>query len=113
MEEITDNLGGGAPATADDGLQTRTFRVMAISVVAAVSAGVAQGMVAPAGYDSERAVLKNSSYEWRDLDPQATLLFFAVQLAQQKLVKGGPQQLVTQASAFDLLELKRQLPRAD
>jgi len=37
MEEITDNLGGGAPAAADDGLETRTFRVMAISVVGAVS----------------------------------------------------------------------------
>jgi NitT/TauT family transport system substrate-binding protein len=81
---------------------------------AAVTAGVAQGMVAPAGYDFERAVLKNSSFEWRDIDAAATLLYFAVQLAQVKLVNGRPQQLVTQASAFEILaELKRQLPRAN
>ena len=80
---------------------------------AAASAGVAQGMVAAASYDFERAVLKNSSHEWRDIDPASTLLFFAAQLAGQKLIKGGPQQLVTQASGFDLSELKRQYPRAN
>ena len=37
MKEMTDNLGGSLPANADEALQTRIFRVMAASVVLAVS----------------------------------------------------------------------------
>ena len=37
MKEMTDNLGGSPPANADEALQTRIFRVMAASVVVAVS----------------------------------------------------------------------------
>ena len=37
MKENTDSLGGSAFATADDGLEARIFRVMAVSVVVAAS----------------------------------------------------------------------------
>ena len=44
MKEITDSLGGVPPATADEALQTRVFRVMTASVL--VAAGVA-ALLAP------------------------------------------------------------------
>ena len=37
MKEMTDSLSGNSPANADEALQTRIFRVMAASVVVAVS----------------------------------------------------------------------------
>ena len=37
MNEIANSLGGGSLSTADEALETRIFRVMAISVIAAVS----------------------------------------------------------------------------
>jgi NitT/TauT family transport system substrate-binding protein len=79
---------------------------------AAVLAGVAQGLFT-VNYETVLAVLKNCKYEWRDIDAEETLRFFALQLAEYKLVKGVPQQLVAQASDYGYVrELKKQFPRA-
>jgi len=81
---------------------------------AAVMAGVKAGMFSPETYDTYLATLKNCTFEWRELDAEASLLFNAVQLSQAKLVKNTPQQLVKLASNFAFLqELKRQYPRAN
>ena len=81
---------------------------------AGARAGFEQGLFGSTSYDILMAVLRNCTFEWRDLDAQASLRFFAVQLADQKLVKGSPQELVTLASAYDYLqELRRQYPRAN
>jgi NitT/TauT family transport system substrate-binding protein len=86
---------------------------VAKDLVAAVRTGVEQGMYTGATYETILAVLRNSTYEWRELDAEASLRFFAVQLADQKLVKGGPQQLVAQSSGFSYLQaLRRQYPHA-
>jgi NitT/TauT family transport system substrate-binding protein len=79
---------------------------------AAVLAGVAQGLFT-ISYDTVLAVLKNCKYEWRDFDAEETLRFFALQLAEYKLVKGVPQQLVGQSSDYAYVrELRKQFPRA-
>lgn len=80
---------------------------------AAVRAAAVQGMFAsPTTYDIALAVGKRCTFEWRDLDAQESLRFYALQLADQKLVKGSPQQLVAQASDFGYVEeLKRQILR--
>jgi NitT/TauT family transport system substrate-binding protein len=81
---------------------------------AAVLAGVNAGMFMPELFDTVLATLKNCTFEWRELDVQDSLLFNAVQLSGQKLVKGTPQQLVERGSSFGYLtELKRQFPRAN
>ncbi|MDP9319834.1 MAG: ABC transporter substrate-binding protein [Chloroflexota bacterium] len=77
---------------------------------AAALSGVTQGFFT--NYESVLAVLKNGRYEWRDLDPEESLRFFALQLADQKMVKGVPQQLVAQSSDYAYMRaLKTQLPR--
>lgn len=45
-------------------------------------------------------VIKDLSYAWRDLDPEETLRFFALRLADAKLVKSTPQQIIAQGSDF-------------
>jgi NitT/TauT family transport system substrate-binding protein len=45
-------------------------------------------------------VIKDLSYDWRALDPEDTLRFFAVKLGDSKLVKGTPQQIIDQGSNF-------------
>ena len=80
---------------------------------AGARAGFEQGLFGSTAYDVLMAVLRNCTFEWRDLDAQTSLRFFAVQLANQKLVKGSPQDLITQSSDYGYLaELRRQYPRA-
>jgi len=80
---------------------------------AAALAGVKKGMYAPEMYDIFLATFRSCTFEWREIDAEASLLFNAVQLSESKLVKGTPKQLVAQASNTGYLaELKRQYPRA-
>jgi NitT/TauT family transport system substrate-binding protein len=81
---------------------------------AAALAGVKAGLYTPELYDTFLAAFRNSTFEWRDIDAEASLLFNAVQLSNLKLVKGTPKQLVAQASNLGYLaELKSQYPRAN
>jgi NitT/TauT family transport system substrate-binding protein len=54
------------------------------------------------GTDEEivNEVIADLSYEWRDLDPEETLRFFALRLADAKLVRSTPQQIIAQGSDF-------------
>ena len=45
-------------------------------------------------------VIHDLSYDWRELDPEETLRFFAVRLADAKLVKSTSQQIIAQGSDF-------------
>lgn len=45
-------------------------------------------------------VIRDLSYDWRDLDPEETLRFSALRLADAKLIKSTPQQIIAQGSDF-------------
>ncbi|HEV2010724.1 MAG TPA: ABC transporter substrate-binding protein [Candidatus Limnocylindria bacterium] len=50
--------------------------------------------------DIVKEVIRDLSYDWRELDPEETLRFFALRLADAKLVKGTSQQIIAQGSDF-------------
>ena len=56
----------------------------------------------PAATDEDivNEVIRDLSYDWRDLDPEETLRFFALRLADAKLVKLSSQQIIAQGSDF-------------
>jgi NitT/TauT family transport system substrate-binding protein len=55
-------------------------------------------------------VIKDLSYDWRGLDPEDTLRFFALRLADAKLVRSTPQQIIAQGSDFAYMrQLKTEL----
>ncbi|HAF11509.1 MAG TPA: hypothetical protein DCK98_15705, partial [Chloroflexi bacterium] len=56
----------------------------------------------PAATDEEivNEVIRDLSYDWRELDPEETLRFFALRLADAKLIKMTSQQIIAQGSDF-------------
>jgi NitT/TauT family transport system substrate-binding protein len=56
----------------------------------------------PAATDEDvmNEVIRDLSYDWRELDPEETLRFFALRLADAKLIKLTPQELITRGSDF-------------
>jgi NitT/TauT family transport system substrate-binding protein len=71
---------------------------------------VSRGFYATASPTDEEVtneVIHDLSYDWRDLDPEETLRFFALRLADAKLVKGTPQQLIAQGSDFAFMRQLR------
>ncbi len=51
------------------------------------------------------------SYDWRERDPEDTLRFFALKLADVKLIKSTPQQILAQGSDFAYMrQLRKELP---
>jgi len=56
----------------------------------------------PAATDEDivNEVIGDLSYDWRELDPEDTLRFFALRLADAKLVKLTPQELISRGSDF-------------
>jgi NitT/TauT family transport system substrate-binding protein len=64
---------------------------------------VARGFVAapsPSEEDLTNEAIRDLSYDWREIDPEDTLRFFALRLADAKLVKSTPQQIIAQGSDF-------------
>lgn len=50
------------------------------------------------------------SYDWRELDPEETMRFFALKLGDVKLVKSTPQQIITQgADVAYLRQLQKEM----
>ena len=45
-------------------------------------------------------VIRDLSYDWRELDPEETLRFFALRLGDAKFIKSTPQQVIAQGSDF-------------
>ncbi len=57
-------------------------------------------------------VIRDLSYDWRELDPEETLRFFALRLADAKLVKMTSQQVIAQGSDFAYMrQLRTELKR--
>jgi NitT/TauT family transport system substrate-binding protein len=55
-------------------------------------------------------VIRDLSYDWRELDPEETLRFYALRLADSKLIKRSSQQIITQGSDFAYMrQLKTEL----
>jgi NitT/TauT family transport system substrate-binding protein len=50
--------------------------------------------------DITNEVIRDLSYDWREFDPEETLRFFALRLADAKLIKSTPQQIISQGSDF-------------
>jgi NitT/TauT family transport system substrate-binding protein len=44
--------------------------------------------------------IKDLPYQWRDYDPEETLRFFALRLADGKLIKKSPQQIMADGTDF-------------
>jgi NitT/TauT family transport system substrate-binding protein len=66
-------------------------------------ARAARDVVAMGGFDDESIVtdtMAMCTYNWRDLDPEDTLRFFALRLADAKLVTKTPQQILAQGTDF-------------
>jgi len=63
----------------------------------------------PAVTDEEivNEVVRDLSYEWRELDPEETLRFFALRLADAKLVKSTSPQIIAQGSDFGYMRQLR------
>ncbi len=64
---------------------------------------VARGFYATASPTDEEItneVIKDLSYDWRELDPEETLRFFALRMGDAKLIKSTPQQVIAQGSDF-------------
>jgi NitT/TauT family transport system substrate-binding protein len=77
---------------------------------ASALAGVSQKFFT--SYETVLAVLKICKFEWRDLDAEDSLRFFALRLAETRQIKSSPPQLVAQSSDYAYVrELKKQLPR--
>jgi NitT/TauT family transport system substrate-binding protein len=50
------------------------------------------------------------AYDWRELDPEETLRFFALRLAEAKLITSTPQQLIAQGTDLAYLrQLRKEL----
>jgi NitT/TauT family transport system substrate-binding protein len=50
------------------------------------------------------------TYDWRDLDPEETLRFFALRLAEAKLITSTPQQLIAQGTDLAYMrQLRKEL----
>lgn len=47
------------------------------------------------------------SYDWREIDPEDTLRFFALRLGDAKLIKSTPQQIIAQGSDFAFMRQLR------
>jgi len=78
--------------------------------------GVARGVQGLPGFNTITDVeilnetIAMPSYEWRELDPEETLRFFALKLADVKLVKSTPQQIIAQGSDVKYLrQLQKEL----
>jgi len=77
--------------------------------VAAAHAAVAGG--ADFADDSiVRETMDMCTYDWRELDPEETLRFFALRLAESKLIKSTPQQLIAQGTDLAYMrQLRKEL----
>ena len=77
----------------------------------AVREGIARGVL---NLDPEIAneVIRDLSFDWRDVDSEETLRFFALRLADAKLIKSTPQQIIAQGSDFAFMrQLRTELKR--
>jgi NitT/TauT family transport system substrate-binding protein len=71
---------------------------------------VARGFYAtpsPTDEDITNEVIRDLSYDWREFDPEETLRFFALRLADAKLIKSTPQQIIAQGSDFAYMREQR------
>jgi NitT/TauT family transport system substrate-binding protein len=84
------DLRGAAKATADKGTYKSTPAVTEQII-----------------YD----IIKDESFDWRQYDPDDTVRFFALRLADAKLVKKTPQQILTDGADFAYFrQLRKELP---
>ena len=76
-------------------------------------ARAARDVVARGSFDNESLVTETMAmctYNWRDVDPEETLRFFALRLAEAGLITKTPQQIITQGTEFAYMrQLKTEL----
>jgi NitT/TauT family transport system substrate-binding protein len=54
----------------------------------------------PTDEDVTNEAIRDLSYDWREIDPEDTLRFFALKLADAKLIRSTPQQIIARGSDF-------------
>ena len=72
--------------------------------------GAAHAAVATGLFDDESIVTETMAmcnYNWRDVDPEETLRWFALRLAEAKLITSTPQQILAQGADFTYLRQLR------
>jgi len=57
-------------------------------------------------------IIKDESFDWREYDPDDTVRFFALRLADAKLVKKTPQQILADGADFTYFRQLRKELRA-
>jgi NitT/TauT family transport system substrate-binding protein len=62
---------------------------------------------APTDEDITNEVIRDLSYDWREFDPEETLRFFALRLADAKLIKSTPQQIIARGADFAFMRQMR------
>ena len=72
-----------------------------------VAGGFNSTAASPVDEDLTNEVIRDLSYDWRELDPEETLRFFALRLADAKLIKSTPQQIIAQGSDFAFMRQMR------
>jgi NitT/TauT family transport system substrate-binding protein len=74
--------------------------------------GAAHDAVATGLFDDESIVTETMAmcnYNWRDVDPEETFLWFALRLAEAKLITSTPQQILAQGTDFTYMRQLRSL----
>jgi NitT/TauT family transport system substrate-binding protein len=68
---------------------------------------VAGGFNSTTASPIDEEIIRDLSYDWRELDPEESLRFFALRLADAKLIKSTPQQIIAQGSDFAFMREQR------
>jgi NitT/TauT family transport system substrate-binding protein len=73
--------------------------------------GFLTGLSAPALSDDVVEALTEIPYNvWRDFDPEDTVRFFAIRLHEARMVKSGPQEIISKGTNWTFLnEVRREL----
>jgi NitT/TauT family transport system substrate-binding protein len=72
-----------------------------------VAGGFNSTTASPVDEATTNEIIKDLSYDWREFDPEETLRFFALRLADAKLIKSTPQQIISQGSDFAYMRQMR------
>jgi len=72
-----------------------------------VAGGFNSTTASPIDEEITNEIIRDLSYDWREIDAEETLRFFALRLADAKLIKSTPQQIIAQGSDFAFMREQR------
>jgi NitT/TauT family transport system substrate-binding protein len=72
-----------------------------------VAGGFNSTTASPIDEEITNEIIRDLSYDWREIDAEETLRFFTLRLADAKLIKSTPQQIIAQGSDFAFMREQR------